>query len=468
MRTGQASIGLPKDAERPTPEQILPDDLRSGLARIGRTDVLVGIPCFNSARTVGHVVTAVEIGLRKFFPDLRSTILLSDGGSTDGTIATALRAGVGDDASALLVDPSSRPPEKIGFSYRGIPGKGSAFRAIFEAAREVGASACAVVDSDLRSITPAWLDRLISPVARHGYHFVAPMYARHRFDGTITNSIAYPVTTALYGTRLRQPIGGDFGFSGELAARYAAKDVWESDVARFGVDIWMTTVAVVEGHRVCQASLGAKLHDPKDPGKDLGPMFRQVVGSLFALAGQYRDRWSAVDGVVDPPTFGLRAAFSVEPVSVSLTRLTWKFIEGYVRHESLWREVMSEETMSEVVRSIDEASERQEGFRLDGELWIRIVYEFLIAYNRRRADPELVLDSLIPLYFARTASYVQEVAELTNEEAETAVDSLVDVAVRFKPYLERGWQKESVPERSLADQPVGEGRPVEELAPGSV
>src|SRR5438105_896958 len=322
MRTGQASIGSSRHAETTTPDQILPDDLRASLSRIGRSDVLVGIPCFNSARTVGHVVRAVEIGLRKFFPDLRATILLSDGGSTDGTIGEALRAGVGDDAAALLVDPSSPEPEKIGFSYIGILGKGSAFRAIFEAAREVEASACAVVDSDLRSITPSWLDRLIAPVARHGYHFVAPMYARHRFDGTITNSIAYPVTTALYGTRLRQPIGGDFGFSGELAARYAAKDVWDTDVARFGVDIWMTTVAVVEGHRVCQASLGAKLHDPKDPGKDLGPMFRQVVGSLFALAGEYRDRWASVDGVVDRPTLGLGAAFSVAAGSVSLSRLT--------------------------------------------------------------------------------------------------------------------------------------------------
>src|SRR5947208_7299918 len=106
MRTAQASIGLVQDAERPTPEQILPDDLRSGLARIGRTDVLVGIPCFNSARTVGHVVTAVEVGLRKFFPDLRATVLISDGGSSDGTIEAALRAGVGDNAVGYLVDPS--------------------------------------------------------------------------------------------------------------------------------------------------------------------------------------------------------------------------------------------------------------------------------------------------------------------------------------------------------------------------
>jgi hypothetical protein len=449
-------------------EAVLPDEVRSALSRIGQTDILVGIPCFNSARTVDHVVTAVEVGLRKHFPELSATIALSDGGSQDGTIETALAAGVGKNTERFLVDPASPVPRKLGFTYTGIPGKGSAFRAVFEVARELGAKGCAVVDSDLRSITPAWLDRLISPVVRYGYDFVAPIYARHRFDGTITNSIAYPVTTALYGTRLRQPIGGDFGFSGGMAAEFAASNVWDTDVARFGVDIWMTTLAVVEGDRVCQAALGAKLHDPKDPGQDLGPMFRQVVGSLFALTGKYHDRWAGVRTIADPPTFGLRSAFSVEPVPVSLNRLVWKFVDGYMRYQTLWRDVLSEQSLGEVLRRISDAGERGAEFSLPAELWIRIVYEFLVAYNARQADPEALLDSLIPLYFARTASFVHEVEDCTNEEAEAAVDAVADAALRLKPSLEEAWIETGIPERTLAEQPVPEGEPVEELASGTV
>jgi len=58
-------------------------------------------------------------------------------------------------------------------------------------------------------------------VLSYGWDHVAPLYVRHRNDGTITNSIAYPLTAALYGTRIRQPIGGDFGFSGRLASYWA-------------------------------------------------------------------------------------------------------------------------------------------------------------------------------------------------------------------------------------------------------
>ena len=65
---------------------------------------------------------------------------------------------------------------------------------------------------------------------------------RHKHDGTITNAVAYPLTAALYGQRIRQPIGGDFCISGDVARSYAESEDWDGDVCRFGVDVWMTTV----------------------------------------------------------------------------------------------------------------------------------------------------------------------------------------------------------------------------------
>ena len=88
---------------------------------------------------------------------------------------------------------------------------------------QLQAKACAVVDSDLRSITPEWIDMLLRPILFAGYDFVAPYYQRHKYDGTITNSIVYPLTRSLYGVRVRQPIGGEFGISARLIARYLRK-----------------------------------------------------------------------------------------------------------------------------------------------------------------------------------------------------------------------------------------------------
>jgi glucosylglycerate synthase len=421
-------------------------------------DVLVGIPSFQNARTIGHVVRAVEAGLRKHFPERRCLIAVSDGNSPDGTVQAAMAATTQGDEELLLLDPKVEPPGKVALTYTGLSGKGSAFRAIFELAAAVGARGCAVLDADLRSISPEWLDRLVGPVLDHGYDLVAPVYARHKLDGTITNSLAFPLTASLYGQRLRQPIGGDFGFSGRLAAHWAGKQVWSTDVARFGVDIWMTTVALCEGFSVCQSVLGAKLHDAKDPGRDLGPMFRQVVGSLFALAGRYVDRWTEAADIQPVSTFGFRTATSTEEIRVNLDRLLWRFVEGYVAEHELWREVLAPEHFDGVKDAIHQASERPEGFVLPIELWARICYDYLLAYNAQVIDHDRLVSSMIPLYFARTATFVHEAADDTPEQAEERVESFAEVFLAAKPYLIERWSEQGR-SRRLGDQRVsGEER----------
>jgi glucosylglycerate synthase len=442
----------------PLSHGVLTEDAADLLGENDAVDVLIGIPSFQNARTIGHVVRAVEAGLRKHFPDRHCLIAVSDGSSTDGTPQAALAATTRGDEELLLLDPKVDPPRKVALTYTGLSGKGSAFRAIFELAASLGAGGCAVLDADLRSIGPEWVERLVGPVLDHGYDLVAPVYARHKQDGTITNSIAFPITAALYGRRLRQPIGGDFGFSGRLAAHWAGKQVWNTDVARFGVDIWMTTVALCEGFTVCQSVLGAKLHDAKDPGRDLGPMFRQVVGSLFALAGRYVDRWTEPSEIAAVPTFGFRTAIATEEVRINLDRLMWRFVEGYVAWQDVWSQVLAPEHLRGVKDAIHQASERPEGFVLPVELWARICYDYLLAYNTQVIDHDRLLSSMIPLYFARTVTFVNEVAGDSPEQAEARVESFAEVFQSAKPYLIECWSERGR-SRRLGEQRVpGEDR----------
>ena len=51
----------------PRSGDVLPEDVLRRVDELGSADLLVGIPCFDNADTVGHVVTAVEAGLRKHF-----------------------------------------------------------------------------------------------------------------------------------------------------------------------------------------------------------------------------------------------------------------------------------------------------------------------------------------------------------------------------------------------------------------
>lgn len=409
-------------------DDVLPAPARKRIEEISHADLVVGIPSFNNAGTVGSVVIATEVGLRKLFPGMRAVICVSDGGSVDQTRDVAGTAGVGVRAESLLVPPDTPEPEKLVFEYGGPPGKGSALRAIFEVAKRLKARTCAVMDADLRSLTPYWIDRLLSPVVHHGYEFVAPLYTRHKHDGTITNSVAYPLTAALYGLRIRQPIGGEFCLSGEVASGFADAGDWQGDVSRFGVDVWMTTTSLVEGHRVCQTFLGAKVHDPKDPGAALGPMFREVVGTLFRLAVRHRDRWAGVDESVSPPTFGFLSSAVAEPVAVSVSLLRQGFEKEREKWAPLWRRALSSEPLR--------AAERGE---LDANSWIMLLYDYLAFFGGGTEDERELLDSLIPLYFARTASFVENTRASSAAEAELMVSALVDAAVELKPHLHERW-----------------------------
>ncbi len=429
--------------------------MTDALERVGTAEIVVGIPSYRNAATIGHVARTVVAGLRDSFSHMRSVVVNADGGSTDGT-SDAVREAIGGH------------PSIVG-AYVGLSGKGSAFRAIFEAATRLGATACAVVDSDLRSITPQWIERLLAPVVAGRAEYVAPLYARHKHDGTITNTIAYPLTRALYGARVRQPIGGEFGFAGALAKDFLQEgafvprarrpggsgpwarsdpedevehpsaregslrpsvgmEVWQTDVARFGIDVYMTTTALVRGATLAQASLGAKVHDPKDPGADLGPMFRQVVGTAFRLAAANAATWRGVHGSRDVAVVGRMAAVEPEAVRADVELLERRFREGEVDHGAVWDEALAPASREAVRRGT-----------LDADAWARIVYDLLLASARRPARTTAYVDALVPLYFGRVARYIGDARELTTAQAERLVEEQAAAFEAAKPDLVRAW-----------------------------
>ena len=350
----------------------------------------------------------------------------SDGGSSDGT------------REAFLKTDAPRTVRKLATQYQGMAGKGSALKAIYEAGVMLGARACVVVDSDLRSITPEWIRLLAEPIVKDGAGYVTPLYLRHKYDGTITNSLAYPFTRALYGKRVRQPIGGDFGVSGKLAESYLKKDVWQTETARYGIDIFMTTTAINEGFEIRQANLGAKIHDAKDPAVHLAPMFRQVVGTMFSLMRKYEDRWLKVEGSQPVPTVGSAFQQEPEPVGVTLSALVQRFKEGLGARLQFWKSFLSKDSLSELERlaRLDENS-----FVFPAELWVRLVYEFAVAYNSEDFKSDEVVDSLTPLYFGRTAGFVRETEKMTSAQAEAVIERLAKLFEEEKPYLVNLWRK---------------------------
>ena len=398
------------------------------IEEIESADILVGIPCYNNEKTIVHVIQMVTHGLAKHYKDRRSVILIADGGSTDDT-----REG----AKEFEIKPWQ---EKIVSIYRGPAGKGTALRSVFEAANRLKVDVCAMVDSDLRSITADWVRYLLDPVLEKGYQFVAPVYIRHKYDGTITNNIVYNLTRALYGKRIRQPIGGDFAISGHVAKFYSEQDVWMTDVARFGIDIWMTTTAITQGFRICQSNLGAKIHDAKDPGQHLGPMFRQVLSALFSLMERYETTWKGIRGSEPLETFGFEGYTEPEPINVNLEGLIELFKTGYQQFSRLWKDIFCEECFEEIRRISEMDSSR---FHFPTDVWGQILYELAATFHLWSVNRGKLLDLVTPLYFARVASFVRQSWEMSSKEAEELVEEQAQIFEDRKEYLIKVWDEKS-------------------------
>jgi hypothetical protein len=387
--------------------------------------LLIGVPSFNHAPTIPHVARVAADGVAKYFPGVEALLYNADGGSHDGTPA------------AFLGIPHANHVHLESEPYRGPSGKGSAVRAIFERAVAVQADACCILDADLRSITPEWIAGLAGPVLAGTYDYVTPYYQRHKFDGTITNNVTYPLVRTLFGRRIRQPIGGDFGFAGWLAAAWLREPHWSNDVARFGIDIFMTCAALAREARVAQAALGSKVHDPKDPAADLGPMFRQVVGTLFTLAERLTGSWWHVGGSRSVPIVGSPVSRAVEEVTINRPALLQKFAAGWATRREVAAVHLPGTAVAEIETSLDTG--------LAATTWVTVLLGSLAAFPRAAAARDPLLDLLAACYYGRVAGFAREADEASSEEAEALIEAQAELTERRKPELLKAWP----PDRAL-------------------
>jgi hypothetical protein len=202
---------------------------------------------------------------------------------------------------------------------------------------------------------------------------------------------------------------------------------------------------VAGGFAVCQARLGAKVHDPKDPGADLGPMFSQVVGTALRLTERHAGRWLHVTGSRDVPAYGFERIVDPLPLDVDVGRVLRAFAAGATEHTAAWAEIgvlAGVDRLRELAAGAGSVADAGAGaaFHFPDETWARVVYGSLLAHHRRRLDVETLIAGLVPLYFGRVASHVIETGPLDDEEAEAVVERQAHAYEALKAELVAAWQ----------------------------
>ena len=415
-------------------ENILSDDLLRQLISVGEVDILVGLPTYNHAKTIGHVVQVIRDGLLSHFPRERVAILNPDGGSQDGTPDLVRAASISDFRSAYTFR-TLRTLHCVSSQYATVPSAGQAMHIVMAAADVLRARACAVIAPESSDITPDWIERLLRPICHEHFDFVAPIYRRHRFEGILVTNLLYPMTRALYGKRIREPHPGEFAFSDRLAAELVESDLWHNDAGRLGPEVCITMATLSDGLRVTQTFLGDKGH-LEQQSSDLVAALRQTVGPLFWSMEQNGSAWTGIHEVQPVPTTGPEYEVTTEAVSVDRQRLHQMFSSGVVDLETVLKSILRPATLAQLQAS---AALQEDKFHFDDELWVTAVYEFAAAYHQSVINRDHIVQALAPLYRGRAYSYLTENSTASPEDLEGRIETLCLTFERLKPYLLELW-----------------------------
>jgi hypothetical protein len=354
---------------------------------------VVGIPARNEAATIGAVARTADAGLTRAFPDGVNVIVLAENGSVDDTAEQFLAAG--GQARQLVVRSGAEGT-----------GKGTNVFAIVDQALEVNADRVVLLDADVRSTEPEWIELLAKAVDGDQPTLAVPMYRRNRFEANTTNHLASPLLAAVFGVHVQQPIGGEFAFNKAFMERMRTWPRPDSAYL-YGIDIWLTANALREGHRVVEVPLGRKLHNSPFPKILWLP--QQVLDSLFHVVARL-DRTRPMASDVPPCRSAVdTAAVPQDPEIIGkVTAGLARYLEGYGGE------------LTALFPAAAGLPTAPWGLRITADRWPHLLADAL----RALADGQFraARDHLIALYVNRVFSFWEEIAGMDGNQ----IDDLLD------------------------------------------
>jgi hypothetical protein len=392
---------------------------------ISTAEIVVGIPSGNDAAAVSALTQQADKALALYYGNHSAVIIASDN-HPDASIRHA------------FLRTRTRVPKLYVSTGNGAVGKSNNVVTVLRKASDFSARAVMIVDAGVPGVNPQRIRSLGEPLFQD-YHFVVPIYQRRKYEAPFTSNLAYPMTRALYGRRVRHPMPGEFGVSGHLVQIFLASELHDATMANLGVAIWMTTTAMHSKVAVIQSFVaGLATHRLKGLPGDDESVFKEVVATIFALMSRYQDFWRRVKWSRPTAVFGLGGPDSEVSASLLIDTelLSAKMTAGLHMHWGLCERILHPDNLNELEMLVGLPVDR---LLLPSALWARIVFDFAVDYKRGATEPGEMLDAFLAIYCARILSFVSETQEMNARQVEQYIEDQCLIFEKTKPYLLHRW-----------------------------
>jgi len=330
---------------------------------------------------------------------------------------------------SLLAKPSSLAT--------GVQSMSDTYQSVFAAADKLQARGCCIIASKLEAVTPPWALRMAQPLFEGQADLVLPHYARRKFDGLLNASIIAPMTRALYGKRVNNPMGPDFGVSRRLFQRMlTARNGGPVGGNRLHALASLTPTALCQNLQITEVHLGTRSYSPTD-WTNMSSVLADVLPPVFLdmernAACWQRTRFSAPLPAIGEPVFS-----GPDSATVDIRPMVESFQLGNRELQEIWSLVLPPSTLFEL-RKLSRLPLEQ--FRMPDELWVKIVYDFALAHRLRTISRDHLLKSMTPLYLGWVASYANDLLPSGATSPERRLERLSLAYEAGKSHLVSRWR----------------------------
>lgn len=316
-------------------------------------------------------------------------------------------------------------------------GMAASYQSVFDAGEKLQSRACCILASKLESEVEHWAYRLAEPLIDGDVDLILPHYARHKFEGLLNSCIVAPLMQALYGKRLSNPMGPDFGLSRRLVQKLVGKERGSKAGANgFHPLVSITPVALCENVRVTEVYFGTRTYPPQD-WTSTGSILAEALGPVFLDIERNAACWQRMRVPTPVPAIGDAVALKDDATGLDTTRLVESFALGTRELQEIWGLILPPTTLFELRKLSRLAAEQ---FRMPDDLWARIVYDFALAHRLRTINRDHLLKSMTPLYLGWVASYAHDLQRDSALGPDQRLERLASAFDAGKPYFVSRWR----------------------------